>query len=723
MFERFRDEAAATGINMGDLAWPDDDPAWTQAAAILEDAVVQVFALGFDRANELLIAAFEDVLDEAAHHPDNTVTTGWFQFQLADVGTQLALAHRRYDRLLEWLLRPLVDAVDIPTESFLPLARVAGLADGSWTDHVSTRRTLRRFAVSWLRALFYYAHRVNHLTNEANDLTDLAFSLAMEGRVNDVPMAVALFGWLISTDPTPDQRRTQLIRLIAAAEADDQVADGQRVECALTIATTPVEYFGDPSTATSDRRALRAQLTDQLLHRWSDKLVSHQRLQFLVSQLSDRPEELDARHDDVLAAIDEYLTELADTAQRQGPHAAYYQRGRLFSLIAPLIRTALLAGKVHQATEALARWRGVPAGEQLQTPLFHLSAEPNGTHWIWPGHDCTATNPEAMVNAVLATNRFLRVHTTVANVPEVELEPLDDPSKLGDPDSRAAPAFAAASADIIRTDLITDQITQLTVTTTALVPVPGQTLPWQSHLARQQLPVWPISSSLRQPENDRPPRRIVIWDSGELWSAPLEIEALQTVAANATDTTIDIDIVTAGTAEHFTDLYRDPDIDILWLVSHGEYDHYSPHQSRIPVNLDQNVTLNELLAIQPTWNGRRLLVLNSCDGAASASYGGPTDFGFAPTLASAKQAVISHLWPVESFHVAPAFGAILMAGVIDGKPCTVAFANSVRHIVQGWDAVAAELERLGATDLADAARHTSIDLDDVTYWGTPALFV
>lgn len=721
MFERFRDDAAAEGIDMGDLAWPDDDAAWTEAAAILEDAVVKVFSLGFDRANELLMAAFEDVLDEAAHHPDNTVTTGWFQFQLADAGTQLALAARRFDRLFEWLLRPLVDAVKIPIESDLPLARVAGLARGFWTEHPSTRRAVRRFAVSWLRALFHYVHRVNYLTSVAVDLTDLAFSLAMEGRVGDVPMAVALFGWLISTDPTPDQRRTLLFRLIVTAEADDQVADGARVECALTIATTPLEYFGDPSMTTSDRKALRALLTDQLLHRWSDKLISHQRLQFLVSRLSDRPDELDARHDDVLAGIDEYLAELADTAQQQGPHAAYYQRGRLFSLIAPLVRTALLAGNVHQATEALARWRGVPAGQQVVSPLFHLSAEPNGTHWIWPGHDRSANNPEAMVNSVLATNRFLRVHTTVANVPEVELEPLDDPSKLGDPDPRAAAAFAAASADIIRTDLITDQAIQLAVTTTALVPVPGQTLPWQAHLARQQLHVWPISSSLRQPENDRPPRRIVIWDSGELWSAPLELEALQTVAANATDTTIDI--VTAGTAEHFIDLYRDPDIDILWVVSHGEYDHYSPHQSRIPVNPDQNVTLNELLDVHPTWNGRRLLVLNSCDGAASASYGGPTDFGFAPTLASAGQAVISHLWPVDSFHVAPAFGAILMAGVIDGKPYTVAFANSVRHMVQGWDAVAAELERLGVTDLADAARHTSIDLDDVTYWGTPALFV
>jgi hypothetical protein len=721
MFERFRHEAAAAGIKMVDLAWPDDDHAWTAAAATLEDAIAQVFPLGFDQADELLDAAFADVLDEGAHHPDDTVTAVWFEFLLASAGAELSLGARRFDRVFEWLLRPLVDAMEIPAESDLPLRRVFELARGFWTEDPRTETAIRSFAVSWLRGLFHYVHRVNHFTAVAQELTGLAFDLAMEVRASEVPMAVALFGWLMSTDPTPDPRRRRLFALIVHAEAAEQVSDRARVDCALTIATTPVEYFGDTSTTIAEKRSLRARLTDQLMQRWSDKLVSHQRLQFLVSRLNDQPEELDARRDDVLAAIDEYLTELDNTALRDGPHAAYYQRGRLFSLIAPLVRTALLAGQIDQATTMLARWRGVPADQNLRTPLYHLSAEPNGTHWIWPGHNRIANNPDAMVNSVLATNRFLRVHTTVANVPEIELEPLDDPSRLGQPDPRAAPPFAAASANLIRADLIADQAKQLAATTTALVPVPGQTLPWQAHLARKRLPVWPISSSLRHPADDRPPRRVLIWDSGELLSGPREVEALQIVAANASDTTIDI--VTAGTAEQFRNHYQDPDIDLLWVVSHGEYDHYSPHQSRIPVNAHQNVTLNELLAVQPTWDGRRLLVLNSCDGAASASYGGPTEFGFAPALASDKQAVISHLWPVQSFHVAPAFGAVLMAGIVSVQSYADAFANSVRLVVQGWDAVARELERFGATDLADSVRNCSIDLDDVTYWGTPALFV
>ena len=105
-------------------------------------------------------------------------------------------------------------------------------------------------------------------------------------------------------------------------------------------------------------------------------------------------------------------------------------------------------------------------------------------------------------------------------------------------------------------------------------------------------------------------------------------------------------------------MYQDDTFDVLWVAGHGEYDHFSPEQAHLPLAGDQRAAIVDLES-PPERAERRLLVLNACDSASFLVHGGLADVGLTAAAAQPAQAVISHLWPVDSMITAPVFAALL----------------------------------------------------------------
>ncbi len=186
---------------------------------------------------------------------------------------------------------------------------------------------------------------------------------------------------------------------------------------------------------------------------------------------------------------------------------------------------------------------------------------------------------------------------------------------------------------------------------------------------------------------------------GPLWAADndfysaFEIDAVADVLAAAG---VEIDRRTGNGAvpTDFLDAYANPDFDIVWVAGHGQIDHWRDGSTELIAGENCRVGIDELLAQDQRDGERRLAVFNICDGGASAVNGGIQKLGFAPMLASSRQATISHLWPVNPL-IAAAFGVGLAKALADGAGLHAAFDRALAFKGGSGDIVKHAMQRRG----------------------------
>jgi hypothetical protein len=172
----------------------------------------------------------------------------------------------------------------------------------------------------------------------------------------------------------------------------------------------------------------------------------------------------------------------------------------------------------------------------------------------------------------------------------------------------------------------------------------------------------------------------------------------------------------------FLDAYANPDFDIVWVAGHGQIDHWRDGSTELIAGENCRVGIDELLAQDQRDGERRLAVFNICDGGASAVNGGIQKLGFAPMLASSRQATISHLWPVNPL-IAAAFGVGLAKALADGAGLHAAFDRALAFIRAPIDQIT-EAVRAVAPDRELAARLENLDIETqaILHWGSPCFF-
>src|SRR5262249_21741668 len=134
--------------------------------------------------------------------------------------------------------------------------------------------------------------------------------------------------------------------------------------------------------------------------------------------------------------------------------------------------------------------------------------------------------------------------------------------------------------------------------------------------------------------------------------------------------------------DRFLEEYKRDDLDLLWGVAHGEFDHYKPHRASLRISSTESCGLTEMQRPRSTQGRRRLLVFNICDGGATASLNAPGELGLAALLAGASQAIVSHFCPIEP-RTALLFGALLAARLASGGGYFASFEATLRIMLQG----------------------------------------
>lgn len=251
-----------------------------------------------------------------------------------------------------------------------------------------------------------------------------------------------------------------------------------------------------------------------------------------------------------------------------------------------------------------------------------------------------------------------------------------------------------------------------------MLVLPYAMAPLEAALCVKTGTTFPLAASLQQPAPDRKVQRAVLWVGGTFTD---EIEAAAVAALlRAHDIAVDVISGDSRTKDNFLEIYASSTYELIWVTAHGEYDHYRPHMVTIGLaGADQSVSLQELTAVQVPEAGRRLLVLNICDGATGAVLGGVLGLGMAQLIAGSHQAVISHMWPVDQ-RISPAFAALLARELARGAPFFDGYSRAVKHIAAGKVVLVDELRSMGpdAAELAERVANRDFDSQNIYFYGS-----
>lgn len=574
--------------------------------------------------------------------------------------------------------------------------------------------------IDWIASLFHYGRVQNANRGLINLLYDcscailkktIKFELASRNvqALNDAVTAAILVGnW---GDQYDVQKADLWVTYLHSLYSDPLVSAFSRARIAIGFSTK----LGSRTHTSPDVWARLA------LAEHASALNGHERLQLLCSSITTiNSAKLLA--EEIGSEIGNVRGQIFDAIDSADPKQ-FYHLDRLFGILGPAINVAANSGDAKFLYWLLANWYGVPIESiREDPPVFILPNAIDGSiiycsdkHYVRINSTSTVEEMTDISNAALGT--FITVQGSAKRFEGI-------PDRPGIPNASIGPVFASTSEKFYGLGISDERVKEIIEDGTAMIILPWAQHPIQSLIYRSCGSTLPIAVSLQQSFDDRKIRRVVIWAPNQTISERCEIEAVSAILQMAE---ISVEICAgadARTKERFVQTYQDPSVDVLWIISHGEYDHWNPHETTLVLSSEDevNISLHELASLSiRSSNGRRLLVLNVCDGAASAMVGGLNKIGFAQSLACRNQAVVSHLWPVESMHAA-AFGACLAIGLAKSSGFFKGYEHALYLLHSDCRELIDELQDRGVSELIERLSARNYRSNSTFAWGSPIFF-
>lgn len=698
MFPRWHAQSANPAVPWtSDVDLSHEDAIGTIMATVADE---QNAAVGSPRYFDLAQAMVEDAAELVLAPPlgADIVFLHYLQFGVALGPFKNAMANGDFGLAHDWIHHGLSDRIELKVERQLHIGRIHSFA-------ISRSRMINAnlgwLLADWAADLYYYARIRGTLAEAVTALLPL-FLIVTGSLPRDSDATVDAEGMMLNWAADNGHRAaaslTARLRRTFNRSQDPRV----RTRVATIFATSAGLLSGEPPA----HWALWA------LENGDHLLSPHQRLQLLLSRIATE-EDWDCLKSRVLDAISEYA---AETARFGSPSAICRAADQRSNLLKPAFQLMQIYERADDFLEILARWYRVPDADRLRTgALVVCSTAERGTIYLGARKQQIKRDGAAqIVELTQVANHMLGLTLTIEGVDQ----PVAVPDRLAVPEHQAAAAFEDAMARAyaiseIRADVMDGR--------RALIAFPGQAHPLQAMLLAGRGASLAISSSLENPRADRPLRRALLWAAGNDFYSGFETDAVAAVLVSAG---IEVDRRTGegATTADFLTAYSDPSYDIFWVAGHGEIDHWRDGSAKLIGGEQCLVGIDELHPATPREGDRRLAVLNICDGGVSAVNGGIQKLGLAPILASARQATVSHLWPVNPL-VASAFGVLMARALADGAGFHAAFERALGGIRAPLGCISAEV-RAAAPGQEIVARLENLELDTelVLHWGSPCFF-
>jgi hypothetical protein len=451
-----------------------------------------------------------------------------------------------------------------------------------------------------------------------------------------------------------------------------------------------------------------------VLARYRTSLIGHEEVQLLCASVSTI-EEAESIRPELINAIEKHTAEMISHTSEKS--ALRYGGERPFDILKPLFSQLCRNARSLYINELLGAWYGVAEPRRKRGIVF-IASDSDGTHWfddhVAIKSPLSDSRDELLKRLTSCMNEFLGTTVTVAGERDVSM---NVPLRPGVPSEGNAEKLHEAMRDSY--GLGSDELAGATFNgNNAMLVIPHTMVPIQAALCVATGRTFPIAASMQEPAADRTVKRVVLWMGGT-FTDEIEIAAV-TALFNAAGIVVENVSGAARTKERFLELYGSDGPDVIWITAHCEYDHFQPHKVSIGIAPGQFVSLSELEAVKVPGQGRRLLVLNICDGATGAVLGGVLGLGLGQLIAGCHQAVISHMWPVDQ-RISPAFGALLACELSRFASFFDAYSNSVKSIAAGKERLIETICAMPAdlSQLVDRISSREFESSNIYFYGSP----
>lgn len=456
-----------------------------------------------------------------------------------------------------------------------------------------------------------------------------------------------------------------------------------------------------------------------ILTTYREQLRGFETLQALLNYSHGNSERILEHLDDFYGGIQIYRDSLG-LSEEQSSYMSY-ELSRSFEVLMPILLTLIKEGNGNAAAQlfirffntqpAMANTDGVLhiVPNDIDGVVYCLSQEPAIIH--------EGDTKQSYINAMQLLNIFLQ-HTIFLNGLPEYVPPPPPGERNGTPREEHAGDYLAALINHFRFDRVNEILQMENARSYYLYN--GYNLPLQPVMLREIGFVVPMCYSFQQVEESRQIQTVLLWQDDTLFSS-VECDGIVHILTRA-----NIQVVRLNAYEHTLDdfkrEYESNDYDYVHISAHGEHRHYEPHQSYIQLGAAIQLHNEQLTAFQNSWDLRRLLVLNICDGATTSLFNSPVSMGVSNHLIHSKQSVLSHLWPVNP-RIAVLYGFLAATCIVRKLTYSEIYREIVSILLNGKEAIIEYLQPfVDDADILQTVENIDIDLTNFTYWGSLAYF-
>jgi hypothetical protein len=620
---------------------------------------------------------------------------------LSVMGT--AYAQKRLQLIFDWAIYSLCDVYPYALENKFNFERIAALF------HRDQPRLYadwgRGIGMQWIEIVYYYVFKVGGLKEIARRLAPFVVDLLCEllPAEDVIQPSIRVADWAIRDQYSG---RAKLIKSLQMT----YTACPAGTETHLSLALSFCLLIGKDAGIDTKKHARTLLLT------YADTAPANWKLQLMQAAFESDATEIERQLPAIFTTITAYRLEVLRQANDRV--LAEYEFERSLTLILGLVVALVKAGRTAAAIRLLASWKGANPNNAPGDVLVIIPNDVAGALYSRESAVFSTSNRDhetTFRRLIKAINEFHGVNIVLHDDDRLDPNIATRPGLPEDPE-RSSHEYLNA----IREQFLWSKAQDFLLAANdvhSLKVVSGLPCPVQPVMIRDLGVSWPIATTLVRPQPDRECLRVLIWLSGTLIG---ELQAGWIAELLSQRAAI---VVRTGDLDTFRADYANPEYDVIWVTTHGEFDHNDPHRSTLALAAGVTASFDDLRRIAVPGTKRRLLVLDACDSGAVPVYGGLSDLGFGPLLAAKNQAVISHRWPVEQFASA-LFNSLLALG-LRSESFFAAYQSAVATMARGKDAVLSDLSAALGVDnnlVTRIRNNESIRWNTLAIWGSPAFF-
>lgn len=426
-----------------------------------------------------------------------------------------------------------------------------------------------------------------------------------------------------------------------------------------------------------------------------------------ISALIFNGQQLVRKENTLIDSIKEYNSYL--NTQNFNKIDCIYQRARMLKvLLGSSISIAVNNGRSHIIKKILSSFYAVKNPHKLDDILFIIPNQEKRVVYTFSGKSIfdEKNSQEIIVEIVDAENSALNTVRLLKGGIKQQIKSTKNPIGLPVPDK--AYAYETKLLELYDFDKIKEEINHIS----SFCQFDFNSFPLQALMIKTIKKTIPLNLSLTNKLEFPKVEKVIYW-SGFSLTSEIETIALKEIFENA-KIEFEIHNEENSNKEKFIKRIKELDPDLVWISSHGEYQHYQPNSSAIILSHNEDLTIREYELLINKSLKRRLVLLNVCEGGVHCQTGEFKNLGFPNLLTSENQDVISHLWMAEP-RCAYVFGAFIALGIASLKKTFFeAFEYSLSNVLSDKDSLLKEINSypLKLTDLKERIQN-----NDGTDWG------